>query len=77
MSNIHSAVEILMPQKWVNISEQDLFSYSFSESYEQKRQQLTSELQKKEEEMKQMFVVRVKEKESELKDAEKAVSYSE
>jgi septin 6/8/11 len=34
---------------------------------------LTAELQKKEEEMKQMFVVRVKEKESELKDAEKAV----
>ncbi|KAK2169766.1 hypothetical protein LSH36_7g12091 [Paralvinella palmiformis] len=46
---------------------------SFSESYEHKRQQLTSELQKKEEEMKQMFVVRVKEKESELREAEKAL----
>ena len=32
-----------------------------------------AELQKKEEEMRQMFVVRVKEKETELKDAEKDV----
>lgn len=34
------------------------------------------ELQKKEEEMRQMFVQRVKEKEAELKEAEKEVSSS-
>ncbi|XP_054721526.1 septin-2-like [Uloborus diversus] len=44
---------------------------SFQETYEQKRQEHLQELQRKEEEMRQMFVVRVKEKESELKDAEK------
>ena len=48
--------------------------FSLSEAYEQKRQEHLSELQKKEEEMRQMFVVRVKEKESELKEAEKDVS---
>jgi len=32
-----------------------------------------AEMQKKEEDMRQMFVVRVKEKEAELKDAEKEV----
>lgn len=32
-------------------------------------------MQKKEEEMRQMFVVRVKEKEAELKEAEKDVSF--
>lgn len=44
---------------------------SFQETYEQKRQEHLQELSRKEEEMRQMFVVRVKEKESELKDAEK------
>ena len=47
------------------------------ETYEQKRTEHLAELQKKEEEMRQMFVVRVKEKETELKDAEKEVSYSQ
>lgn len=46
-------------------------SKSLSETYELKRQQHLSELQKKEEEMRQTFVIRVKEKEAELKDAEK------
>ncbi|KAG8201422.1 hypothetical protein JTE90_024295 [Oedothorax gibbosus] len=44
---------------------------SFQETYEQKRQEHLQELQRKEEEIRQMFVERVKEKESELKDAEK------
>ncbi|BFZ24126.1 hypothetical protein BsWGS_27165 [Bradybaena similaris] len=44
---------------------------SLSETYEQKRQEHITNLQKKEDEMRQMFVIRVKEKESELKDAEK------
>lgn len=44
---------------------------SFQETYEQKRQEHLQEMQRKEEEMRQMFVVRVKEKEAELKEAEK------
>ncbi|XP_015925000.1 septin-2 [Parasteatoda tepidariorum] len=44
---------------------------SFQETYEQKRLEHIQELQRKEEEIRQMFVERVKEKESELKDAEK------
>ncbi|GFT07820.1 septin-2 [Trichonephila clavipes] len=44
---------------------------SFQETYEQKRQEHLQELQRKEEEIRQMFVERVKEKETELKDAEK------
>uniref|UniRef100_A0A8D8XZS9 Septin n=2 Tax=Cacopsylla melanoneura TaxID=428564 RepID=A0A8D8XZS9_9HEMI len=44
---------------------------SFQQSYENKRSSHLAELQKKEDEMRQMFVVRVKEKENELKDSEK------
>ena len=40
-----------------------------------KREEHVRELQRKEEEMRQMFVVRVKEKEAELKEAEKEVRY--
>ena len=46
---------------------------SLQETYEAKRTEHLKELQKKEEEMRQMFVVRVKEKEAELKEAEKEV----
>ncbi|KAK3099977.1 hypothetical protein FSP39_012791 [Pinctada imbricata] len=46
-------------------------SKSLSETYELKRQQHLSELQKKEDEMRQTFVIRVKEKEAQLKDTEK------
>lgn len=48
--------------------------YSLQETYEAKRNEFLGELQKKEEEMRQMFVQRVKEKEAELKEAEKEVS---
>lgn len=44
---------------------------SFPETYEHKRQEHTHELQRKEEEMRQTFVIKVKEKEAELKEAEK------
>ncbi|KAF6216704.1 hypothetical protein GE061_001050 [Apolygus lucorum] len=44
---------------------------SFQQSYEAKRINHLQELQQKEDEMRQMFVVRVKEKETELKEAEK------
>ncbi|CAL1540733.1 unnamed protein product [Lymnaea stagnalis] len=49
----------------------DSESKSLSETYEQKRQEHITMLQKKEDEMRQMFVIRVKEKEAELKEAEK------
>lgn len=49
-------------------------SPSLQETYEAKRNEFMGELQKKEEEMRQMFVQRVKEKEAELKEAEKEVS---
>ncbi|KAJ8407096.1 hypothetical protein AAFF_G00287720 [Aldrovandia affinis] len=41
------------------------------QTYEAKRQEFVIDLQKREEEMRQMFVQRVKEKETELKDAER------
>ncbi|XP_064205463.1 septin-6-like isoform X2 [Anguilla rostrata] len=45
--------------------------FSLQETYEAKRQEFLGELQKEEEEMRQTFVLRVKEKEAELKEAEK------
>lgn len=50
-----------------------LYPSSLQETYEAKRNEFMGELQKKEEEMRQMFVQRVKEKEAELKEAEKEV----
>ena len=47
---------------------------SFAEQYNIRRESHMSALQQKEEEMRQKFVIRVKEKESELKDAEREVS---
>jgi septin 6/8/11 len=49
---------------------------SFQQTYEHKRQLLRMELQQKEDEMRQQFVIRVKEKETELKEAEKEVTLS-
>lgn len=46
---------------------------SFQQTFETKRSNHLQELQQKEDEMRQMFVVRVKEKEAELKEAEKEV----
>ncbi|KAF2349700.1 Septin-type guanine nucleotide-binding (G) domain [Trinorchestia longiramus] len=44
---------------------------SFQETFEQKREEHRAELQKKEDDMRQSFVLRVKEKETELKEVEK------
>lgn len=46
---------------------------SLQQTYEAKRHEFLVELQKREDEMRQMFVQRVKEKEAELKDAEREV----
>ncbi|MCL4118257.1 UNVERIFIED_CONTAM: hypothetical protein GTU68_050626 [Idotea baltica] len=44
---------------------------SFQETFEQKREEHRQELQRKEDEMRQTFVLRVKEKETDLKEVEK------
>lgn len=54
-------------------SKQNLF-YSLQETYEAKRKEFLGDLQRKEEEMRQMFVNKVKETESELKEKEREVS---
>ena len=46
---------------------------NFAEQYNSRREHHLSSLQQKEEEMRQKFVIRVKEKEAELKEAEKEV----
>lgn len=46
---------------------------SFQQTFEAKRSNHLAELQQKEDDMRQMFVIRVKEKEAELKDSEKDV----
>lgn len=48
-------------------------SVSFQQTFEAKRSNHVAELEGKENEVRQMFVVRVKEKEAELKDSEKEV----
>lgn len=49
---------------------------SFQKTCEAKRSTHLQELQQKEDEMRQMFVVRVKDAEAELKESEKDVSFS-
>ena len=46
---------------------------NFAEQYNMRRETHLTSLQQKEEEMRQKFVIRVKEKEAELKEAEKEV----
>lgn len=52
-----------------------LHLHSLQETYEAKRKEFLSELQRKEEEMRQMFVNKVKETELELKEKEREVSW--
>ena len=47
---------------------------NFAEQYATRRETHLTALQQKEEEMRQKFVIRVKEKESELKEAEREVN---
>lgn len=63
--------ELYRRGKLENMGFSDGEAKSLSETYEQKRQEHMADLQKKEEEMRQSFVIKVKEKESELKEAEK------
>lgn len=51
-----------------------LLPHSLQETYEAKRKEFLGELQRKEEEMRQMFVNKVKETELELKEKEREVS---
>ena len=50
-------------------------SMSISETYEAKQTEQKAEIQKKEDEIKEAFVAKVKAKEAELKDAEREVSF--
>lgn len=50
---------------------------SLQETYEAKRKEFLADLQRKEEEMRQMFVNKVKEAEAELKEKEKEVRRGE
>lgn len=59
---------------WNIIHSDDFYVNSLSETYELKRQQHLADLQRKEDEMRQTFVIRVKEKEAQLKETEKEVS---
>ncbi|XP_064610163.1 septin-11-like [Liolophura sinensis] len=63
--------ELYRRNKLENMGFTDSESQSLSEVYDRKRTEHLAELQKKEEEMRQTFVIRVKETEGELKDAEK------
>lgn len=49
------------------------FTCSLQETYEAKRKEFLVELQRREEEMRQMFVNKVKETEAELKEKEREV----
>lgn len=55
---------------WISFA----FFPSLQETYETKRKEFLGELQRKEEEMRQMFVNKVKETEAELKEKEREVS---
>lgn len=50
-----------------------VFPHSLQQTYETKRKEFLVELQRKEEEMRQMFVNKVKETEAELKEKEREV----
>ncbi|XP_076021064.1 septin-8-A-like isoform X1 [Genypterus blacodes] len=54
-------------------SDSDSKSFSLQETYEAKRKEFLVELQRKEEDMRQMFVNKVKETEAELKEKEKVL----
>ena len=69
--------ELLYFQMGFSDVDSDNKPQSFQQTYEHKRQLLRMELQQKEDEMRQQFVIRVKEKETELKEAEKEVNVRE
>ena len=69
--------ELLCFQMGFSDVDSDNKPQSFQQTYEHKRQLLRMELQQKEDEMRQQFVIRVKEKETELKEAEKEVNVRE
>jgi len=70
-STHHKHYELYRRAKLHQLGFTDNESMSLQETYEQKRAEHVADLQRKEEEMRQMFVVRVKEKEAELKEAER------
>lgn len=59
---------------FLSVFTRSFLSCSLQETYETKRKEFLGDLQRKEEEMRQMFVNKVKETEAELKEKEKEVS---
>jgi len=70
-STHHKHYELYRRSKLQQLGFTDSESMGLQETYEHKRAEHVADLQRKEEEMRQMFVVRVKEKEAELKEAER------
>merc|ERR1711962_1213621 len=64
--------KVRLQQMW--FSDENAKPGSFAEQYAARRENHLTSLQQKEEEMRQKFVIRVKEKESELKDAERELN---
>ena len=65
-----------MPSGTTSLSSRPLSSpVSLQETYEAKRKEFLGDLQHKEEEMRQMFVTKVKETEAELKEKEREVMH--
>lgn len=61
----------------MNVSWRGVTLRSLQETYEAKRKEFLGDLQRKEEEMRQMFVNKVKETEAELKEREREVRFEE
>lgn len=70
--NLHSSVAT-SPWILIQLSAASTSIFSLQETYEAKRKEFLLDLQRKEEEMRQMFVNKVKETEAELKEKEKEV----
>lgn len=70
--NLYSFVAT-SPWILIQLSTASTFIFSLQETYEAKRKEFLLDLQRKEEEMRQMFVNKVKETEAELKEKEKEV----
>jgi len=71
---VHSQSNLIVAMFFqMGFSDTDGKPGSFAEQYTLRRETHLTSLQQKEEEMRQKFVIRVKEKESELKEAEREV----
>ena len=73
MNPVLYSINIYIISIKMGFSDNDGQPGNFAEQYATRRESHLTALQQKEEEMRQKFVIRVKEKESELKEAEREV----